>query len=110
MMRQSILWLALLVACGDDIDEGCWEVSPQRCDALSQCSVMRARRLDEPRSCLLAPEPVGCMPQLDCSAEEIFARNEAGEIFQFPSGCLPPSWREVQPEDSSPRECDGVAP
>lgn len=67
------------------------------------CSAITGNQVDAVRSCKRPVQPVGCHPHGTlCGTAFTFARDSAGECWQFPLNCLPPSFRRAEGADCRP--------
>jgi hypothetical protein len=71
----------------------CESLSIAQCEAAPQCQVIRARPIDDLRSCVLPAQDVACaLFNLSCPVDSTRATDPTGKAWSVPGACVPPGW------------------
>jgi len=72
----------------------CSSLPPGQCAAKAECQTLSGIRYEVDKVCRHPKAVVGCMDShLLCTQAFTYAKDPAGNTWQFPNGCIPNSWQ-----------------
>lgn len=110
MARMWWMWLPRAVGCGDGSTAPCEAVDPADCAATAGCAPISGRAVSDDGAggaCVdyaVESVPLGCMSaDLGCGSAITNAEDADGDLYVFPSTCLPEGFVEVSV--ATPPDC-----
>jgi len=86
-------------------ESGCQWLSEKACAADASCMAVFGQRINQAEHCVDAAEFAVCMDVQPCGGLVSHARDARGDVWQFPSTCMPPVWSVVSSQDYIDNPC-----